>query len=244
MNVLILAAGGEPADPHAPDPYPIWLSEMEDGLVLERQVRALAFDKAARFVFCFRRADVERYHLRDIVSLMSPDCGVVEIRRDTRGAACTAMLAIGKMDLEAELVVVSATDHIDVDYKAVVAGFRKKGADAGVMTFESLHPRYSYVRVDAEGWVSEAAEKRPISRTANAGFFWFRRAGDFFEALQQMILKDAQVQDRFFISPALNELILEQKKIATFPLAANQYHPLKALSQVEAYEQAVEARRA
>jgi hypothetical protein len=154
------------------------------------------------------------------------------------------MLAIGRMDLDAELIVVSATDHIEVDYAQVIAGFRAKGADAGVMTFESLHPRYSFVRLDAEGWVSEAAEKRPISRTANAGFFWFRRAGDFFEALQQMILKDAQVHERFFISPALKELILEQKRIVTFPLAANQYHPLKALSQVEAYEQALEARRA
>ena len=243
MNILILAAG-EPVDPNAADPYPIWLSEMEDGLVLERQARALGFDRKARFVFCFRKADVERYHLKDIVEQMAPGCAVVEIRRDTRGAACTAMLAVGKMDLEGELIVASATDHIDVDYARVIAGFRSRGADAGVMTFESLHPRYSYVRVDAEGWVTEAAEKRPISRTANAGFFWFRRAGDFFEALQQMILKDAQVQDRFFISPALNELILEQKKIATFPLAANQYHPLKAISQVEAYEQALEARRA
>jgi hypothetical protein len=217
---------------------------MEDGLVLERQVRALSFDRQARFVFCFRRSDVERYHLKDIVAQMAPGCAVVEIRRETRGAACTAMLAIGKMDLAAELIVVSATDHIDVDYAAVIAGFRERGADAGVMTFESLHPRYSYVRTDAQGWVTEAAEKRPISRTANAGCFWFKRAGDFFEALQQMILKDAQVQDRFFLSPALNELILEQKRIATFPLAANQYHPLKALSQVEAYEQALEARRA
>jgi len=243
MNVLILAAG-EPVDPNAADPYPIWLSEMDDGLVLERQVKALSFDAKARFVFCFRRSDVERYHLNDIVGLMAPGCSVVEIRRDTRGAACTAMLAIGQMDLESELVVASATDHIDVDFAEVIEGFRKRGADAGVMTFESLHPRYSYVRTDADGWVTEAAEKRPISRTANAGFFWFRRAGDFFEALQQMILKDAVVQDRFFISPALNEFILEQKRIATFPLAANQYHPLKAVAQVEAYEQALEARRA
>jgi hypothetical protein len=243
MNVLILAAG-EPVAPDAADPYPIWLSEMDDGLVLERQVRALRFARDARFVFCFRRADVERYHLKDIASLMAPGCSVVEIRRETRGAACTAMLAIGRVDLEDELIVVSATDHIDVDYARVIEGFRGKGADAGVMTFESLHPRYSFVRLDTDGWVTEAAEKRPISRTANAGFFWFRRAGDFFDALQQMILKDAQVQERFFISPALNELILEQKRIATFPLAANQYHPLKALSQVEAYEQALEARRA
>ena len=159
-------------------------------------------------------------------------------------AMIAAMLAIGRIAPDDELIVASATDHIEVDYARVIEAFRGRGADAGVMTFESLHPRYSFVRTDADGWVTEAAEKRPISRTANAGFFWFRRAGDFFAALQQMILKDAQVQDRFFISPALNELILEQKKIATFALAANQYHPLKAVAQVEAYEQALEARRA
>ena len=141
-------------------------------------------------------------------------------------------------------MVASATDHIDVDYAKVIESFRARGADAGVMTFESLHPRYSYLRLDAEGWVSEAAEKRPISRTANAGFFWFRRAGDFVHALQEMILKDAQVQDRFFISPALNELILEQKRIATYPLAPQQYHPVKAASHVEAYEHLLESRRA
>ena len=187
---------------------------------------------------------MEAYHLRDIVELMAPGCSLLEIRRPTRGAACTALLAIGAMDLEAELMVASATDHIDVDYAKVIESFRARGADAGVMTFESLHPRYSYLRLDAEGWVTEAAEKRPISRTANAGFFWFRRAGDFVHALQEMILKDAQVQDRFFISPALNELILEQKRIATYPLAPQQYHPVKAASHVEAYEHLLESRRA
>jgi hypothetical protein len=240
MNIIILAAG-EPADPAAP--YPIWLSEVEDGLLLERQVRSLGIVKDAHFIFCFRRADVEHYHLRDIVAQIAPRCSVVEIRRPTSGAACTALLGLSEMDLDAELMVASATDHVDVDYARVVESFQSRGADAGVMTFESLHPRYSFVRQDSEGWVVEAAEKRPISRTANAGFYWFKRAGDFTWALQEMILKDAQVQGRFFLSPALNELILEHKKIATYPLAAHQYHPVKAASQVEAYEHQLEGRR-
>jgi hypothetical protein len=242
MNVLILAAG-EPADPAAGDPYPIWLSELDDGLVLERQVKQLKIVRKARFVFAFRREDVEAYHLGDIVEQIAPGSAVVPIRQ-TQGAACTALMTLGEMDLEAELIVASATDHIDVDYAKVIEDFRARGADAGVMTFESLHPRYSYVRTGGDGWVEEAAEKRPISRSANAGFFWFRHAGTFFRALQQMILKDAHVNERFFISPALNELILEQKKIATWPLGPNQYHPLKAVSHVEAYEQALERRTA
>ena len=43
---------------------------------MDSKVRALGFDPEARFVFCFRRAAIERYHLKDIVSLMAPDCAV------------------------------------------------------------------------------------------------------------------------------------------------------------------------
>lgn len=237
MNVLILAAGGVEAEA-----YPIWLSEMDDGLLLERQVRALSLTPDTHFVFTFRREDVQRHHLRDIVGQIAPGCSVVEVR-ETQGAACTALLALGEVIPDAELIVASATDHIDVDYRQVVESFRARGADAGVMTFESLHPRYSYVRLDSQGWVVEAAEKRPISRTANAGWFWFAKASVFFQSLQEMILKDVQVQGRFFISPALNEMILDQRKIATWPLEPQQYHPVKAASQVEAYEHALEGRR-
>ena len=37
--------------------------------------------------------------------------------------------------------------------------------DAGVITFESVHPRWSYVRLDSENRVTETAEKRPISNS-------------------------------------------------------------------------------
>jgi hypothetical protein len=238
LNVLVLAAGPPAAESN--DAYPVWLGEVGESLVLERQARQLSFSPKTHFVFAFRQQDVETYHLADIVKQIAPESALVSIKRPTQGAACTALLTINEVELENELIIVSATDQIDVDYAEAVESYRTRGADAGVMTFESLHPRYSYVRLGADGWVQEVAEKRPISRTANAGFYWFKRAADFFECAQEMILKDVQVQDRFFIAPTLNEMILKQKKIATYPLEANQYHPVKVANQVEAYEQALE----
>ncbi len=43
-----------------------------------------------------------------------------------------------------------------------------------MVTFESLHPRWSFVRRGGNGLVSEAAEKRVISRDAIAGFYYYR----------------------------------------------------------------------
>lgn len=232
MNILVLMAGEDARD----GAFPLWLGETGGDLLIERSVQAMAPLAPRRVVFAVRKSHIEAFHLDNIVSQIAPGCTVVPIRRDTAGAACTALLAIEHIDPNAELLVASATDHLDVDLATVIGSFRERGADAGVIVFNSLHPRYSYVRVDEAGWVIEAAEKNPISRHANAGFYWFARARDFFEAAQEMIAKDAQVNGVFYLCPTLNELVLRQKRVATWSIRADQYHPLKATRHAERLE--------
>jgi bifunctional N-acetylglucosamine-1-phosphate-uridyltransferase/glucosamine-1-phosphate-acetyltransferase GlmU-like protein len=238
MNILILAAG-EPIQTQS-DPYPIWLSEVDGQLMLERQINALARLDPSRIVVCVRKADNEAHHVEGILRMISQKAIVVEVNRPTAGAACTALLAIGKLALDEELVIVSATDHHDVDVVDVIAQLRSSGADGGVLTFESLHPRYSYIRRDDDGQVVEVAEKRPISREASSGFYWLRNAGDFFTALQDMILKGVQVNGRFYVAPALNELILRHKVIRPIRLPKDAYRPVKSAKQLDHYEHLAE----
>jgi bifunctional N-acetylglucosamine-1-phosphate-uridyltransferase/glucosamine-1-phosphate-acetyltransferase GlmU-like protein len=238
MNILVLAAGTGSVEGSI-EPYPIWLSEIDGQLLLERQVKQLSNLDCPRFIFAFRSKEIEAFHLREIVNQMSPGCSVIEVKRETAGAACTALLAVAHVDMNDELVVVSATDHHALQYSSVIKSFRDRHADAGLLTFDSLHPRYSYVRLSEDGWVMEVAEKRPISRSANAGFYWFARAEDCFNSIRRMIMKDAQVQGRFYISPSLNELILRKKKVDARRIEIDQYHPLKSERQFEAFEHAV-----
>lgn len=239
MNILILA-GGEPRI-EADNPYPIWLSELDGKMLIERQVRAFSLGDP-RFIFAFRKSDIEAYHVDAIVEQIAPGSAVIRIARETAGAACTALLAVGHIDPEDELVVASATDHADVDYAAILAGFREQNADAGILTFDSLHPRYSFVRTDADGMVIEAAEKRPISREANAGFYWYRRAADFIDSVKEMVLKDAQVNGVFYLSPALNQLVLKGRRIAAHRIGADQYQPLKGQRHIDFLEHRLEER--
>ncbi|KRD63443.1 glycosyltransferase family 2 protein [Ensifer sp. Root278] len=239
MNIIILAAG-ERATEDSERIYPIWLGEVDGELVVERKVRALSKLQDPQFIFAFRAADIDAYYLRDIVGQMAGSPVVVSVKNETAGAACTALLCCDAVDMDDELIIASATDQLDVDYLPLVEEFKTRGADAGVLTFPSLHPRYSYVRAGADGWVTECAEKRPISRSANAGFYWFAKASDFFESLKQMIFKDAHVQGKFYICPALNEMILKQRKVLSIPLRPEQYHPLKSADQLNVYGLATE----
>lgn len=242
MNILILAAG-ETRMPSASNPYPTWLSEIDGKVLLEHQIRALLSNDEDLVILAFRQADIRSWHVDDIARQIFPKAEILSIKGNTAGAACTALLTIGKIDLQRELIVASATDHIDIDVSETLATFRSAGADAGVVTFDSLHPRYAFFKKDADGFITEAAEKRPISRSASAGFYWYRKALDFFESIQRMVLKDAHVDGVFYISPSLNELVLAGKRIASVNISPDAYHPLKDQRQFESLEHHMEGKR-
>jgi NDP-sugar pyrophosphorylase family protein len=230
-NVLILAGGQ--SDSNADDGnYPLCLAEINGAPLIQRLVHACKATQPSRFVVAFRKSDIDSFHLDNVMEVLTPGATIVSGEKDTRGAACTALLAIGYIDNDHELLIVNGNELIDVDYQAVLASFRGRQLTAGTITFPSIHPRYSYVRLSDDDLVVEAAEKRPISGHATAGFYWFARGRDFVRAAEEMIHKDASVNGIFYICPALNELILEQARIGVYLIQPDQYHPLKTARQI------------
>ena len=115
--------------------------------------------------------------------------------------------------------------------------------DAGTVVFPSIHPRYSYARLDEDDLVIEVAEKRPISKNATVGFYWFHHGMDFVKAAKAQIQKDGSVGGNYYVSPTLNELILEGKRVGSFRVRGSDFHPLKTDVQVASYETEVERQR-
>jgi hypothetical protein len=240
VRVLILAAGSPPEDgaeePASRAGYPALLAELGGELLVERLARACADLSGARLAFVVREEEARRHHLGNVVAHVAPGAEVVRVRGDTAGAACSALLAIGQIATDEDLLVLNANEVLDIDFGAVVEGFRASGHDAGVVVFPSVHPRYSFVRLDAEGLVVEAAEKNPISRNATAGFYWYRRGGDFVRAIERMIRKEAHVDGRYYICPAFNELVLDGARIGAHRIPADRYRPVKSRRQLDIAE--------
>lgn len=234
MRALVLAGG--PPDPGA-DGYPALLAELGGVTLLERILANLALLGVRQVVFAVRESDVRRFALDAVIAQASPVALCARVPDGTAGAACTALFAMAGMPAEEELLVLNANEEIDADFAGIVAEFRGRALDAGLVAFPSLHPRYAYVRLDEEELVVEAAEKRPISRHAITGLAWWRRAGDLLAALQAMIRKDAHVGGTFYISPAFNELVLQGGRIGICRIAAAQYRPLKSARQLARYEE-------
>ncbi|OOV93600.1 glycosyltransferase family 2 protein [Pseudomonas sp. MF4836] len=235
LNIIILA-GTKAEDTRQEGDFPYYLSEADGVPLIQSLIENCAALNPDKIICLLPNADVNKYHLRNMVSQMHPSAVAFPVHETTKGAACTALLASELIDSENELVIISANEILDEPFAKVATVFRNEGRDAGVVIFKSLHPRYAFVRLNDAGEVVEATEKNPISPNAVSGMYWFKSGSMFIEAVKNMIRKDAKVNDAFYIAPALNELVLQHKKIGSYRVSPSQYRPLKSAAQLHAYE--------
>ncbi len=240
MNTLILAAGQDQVTQE--DGYPLCLAEFDSVPLIQRVADACLSLEPRKLIVAFREEDVHKYHLDNILRLLSPLTKVLKIGAPTEGASCTALLAAEDIDTEDELLIVNGNELLQADFKEIVCSFRQRGLDAGVVVFPSIHPRYSYVRLDENKQVVEASEKNPISNNATVGFYWFAKGSSFVRAAKNAIRKDARVNGRFYICPTFNELVLEHLRIGVYEIESHAYKPLKSGRQIEQFDSTHEKR--
>ena len=183
------------------------------------------------------QADSETYHLDSILRLLTDSkCDILKLSGQTKGAACSALMAIELINNETPLIIANGDQVIEAPLAEIEKKFQTEELDAAVVTFESIHPKWSYIRADKSYRVIEAAEKRPLSKNAIAGFYYFRNGRDFVSAAMQSIAKDAHVNDIFYIAPVLNELVLAGKKIGYHAIDASTYHSFYSPAKIVEYE--------
>ena len=234
-EILILAAGHAEPDSRDGD-YPLCLADFNGVSLLEKIIDSTNHLSDCRYTFAVKKSDVSQNHINEVINLLLPRARVVQIEETTKGSACTALMAACQLPASHELLIVSANEWLDTSYQDLLVQCRKKSLDGAVFIFPSIHPRYSFVRLNDEGFVVEAAQRHPISRHATTGSFWFLRCEDFVRAATAMLRKDVRVDGNFFIAPALNEMILWQRRIGALPINPECYHPLKSDRQVHQFE--------
>ncbi|OGS97066.1 MAG: hypothetical protein A3H31_08360 [Gallionellales bacterium RIFCSPLOWO2_02_FULL_57_47] len=202
----------------------------------------LVFERAQikgekRFIFIVNAADCQKYHLDNVLRLITNDCGVViQLEKETAGAACSALMAIDHIDNN-DALMISNGDHIfNYDLNRVISGFESRSVDAGSVCFDSVHPKWSFVRLDENNKIIETAEKRPLSRNAIAGLYYFKHGSDFVRAAKKTIEKDASVNGRFYVAPTLNELVLEGKNLEIHSIPSSTYHNFYSPHKLKEYE--------
>jgi len=214
MKILIPMAGRGKRFEDAGYSFPKPLIDINGKTMIEVIVENLNF--SAEHIFLCRNEHYEKYSLKELLELIYQNCKTIKVNEITEGAACTALLAKELINNNEELIIANSDQFVEWDSYNFISNVHSKNADGGILTFEAYDKKWSFVKVDDMGFVTEVAEKKVISKNATVGVYYWKHGSSYVSSAEKMIKKNIRVNNEFYVCPVYNEFILEKKKVKIY----------------------------
>lgn len=214
MNVLIPMAGAGTRFEQAGYTFPKPLIDVNGKPMIQLVVENINID--AKHIFICQKSHYEKYNLQHVLQLIRPGCEIIQIDGITEGAACTTLLAKDLINNCEPLLIANSDQYVEWDSNEFLYSCNTNHIDGGILTFDNIHPKWSYAKVDDDGFVIEVAEKKPISRHATVGIYFWKHGSDYVKYAEQMIKKDIRVKNEFYVCPVFNEAIADGKRFKIY----------------------------
>jgi len=211
MNILVPMAGGGSRFASAGYTFPKPLVEINGKPMIQTVVENLNIE--ANYIFIVQKEHYEKYNLQYLLKLIKANCKIIQVDGITEGAACTTLLAKEFINNDEPLITANSDQFVEWNSNECLYAFNADGIDGGILTFEATHPKWSFAKIGEDGFVSEVAEKKPISNNATVGIYFWKRGCDYVKYCEQMIEKDIRINGEFYVCPVFNEAINDGKKI-------------------------------
>lgn len=215
-KILIPMAGAGSRFAQAGYTFPKPLIEVNGKPMIQVVVENLNID--AEFIYIVRKEHYDKYNLKYLLNLLTPNCKIVQINYLTEGAACTTLLAKEFINNDNHLLIANSDQFLEWDSNRFYYSVEDSGVDGGILTFYNTHPKWSYVKLDENGYVTDVAEKKPISTDATVGIYYWNKGSEYVKYAEQMISKNIRVNNEFYVAPIYNEAFLDNKRVKIYPI--------------------------
>jgi dTDP-glucose pyrophosphorylase len=232
VNILIPMAGRGSRFVQKGFAQPKPLIPTHGATMVEWAMRSFDFlDKLTSYqlIFIILKEHDETYNLsQELRKKFGAETAVVALDQVTRGQAETCLAAKPYINNSSQLFIYNCDTYSTSKIWEMI---EKEHPDGIIPSFHATDPRYSYSKLDAQGFVEETAEKKPISELASTGMYYFKRGSDFVTAAENMIAAGGLQNGEFYVIPCYNELIKSGKKIRT--IMVDQYWVLGTPEELE-----------
>ena len=211
MNVLIPMAGAGKRFVDAGYIFPKPLIEIRNKPMIQWVIESLNIN--ANYIFIIQKEHQKKYNIKSVLNILKPNCKIIELDGITEGAACTTLLAKKYINNSDPLIIANSDQYINWNSSEALYDFNSKNLDGAILTFKAIHPKWSYAKCDENGFVSEVAEKKVISKNATVGVYYWKHGSDYVASAENMIKKNIRVNNEFYVCPVYNEFLKKNKKI-------------------------------
>lgn len=177
MNILIPMAGAGSRFEVAGYTFPKPLIDVNGKPMIQLVVNNINI--TGNYIFIVQKSHRQKYNLDSFLNLIAPNCKIIEIDHVTQGAACTTLLAKELINNNEPLFIANSDQFVEWSSSVFLEDMNKTNADAGIVTFEAIHPKWSFAKIDENEIVTEVAEKNPISNNATVGYYYWKHGSDY-----------------------------------------------------------------
>ena len=211
LNVVVAMAGLGSRFSEKGYTFPKPMIDVSGKPMIQVVVENLNID--ANYIFLVQKEHIEKYNIEHMLNLIKPGCKVIPVDGLTQGSPCTVLLAKDHINNDDPLFLANCDQFMEWNSNEALYAFTNDDIDGGLLVFNAVSPKWSFCKLDENGFVSEVAEKNPISDIANTGCYYWKRGCDFVKYSEQMIEKDIRFRNEFYTAPVYNEAIQDGRKI-------------------------------
>ncbi|MBF6033281.1 glycosyltransferase family 2 protein [Pseudomonas sp. P155] len=220
LNIVIPMAGkgSRFANAGFTDPKP--LIQIHGMPMIQLVIANLRPNREHRFIFICQREHYSLYKLDEMLPTWAPNHEVILLDGITEGAACTVLTAKHLINSDDALMIANSDQFIDTSIDDYLNDIETRSLDGLIMTMKANDPKWSFAATDANQHVTNVVEKEPISDDATVGIYNFSRGRDFVSAAENMIAADERVNGEFYVAPAYNRMIKEEKVVGIYSVGS------------------------
>lgn len=163
------------------------------------------------------------------------NCRILSINKLTEGAACTILLSTWDINNDDPLLLANSDQIVEADLNLYIKDSDARNLDGSILTFYADHPKWSYAKVDENGYLVELREKQVISKHATVGLYYYRRGRDFVNSAIEMIANKDRVNNEFYTAPAYNYSLGAGLKIGIYEIKESEMFGLGTPEDLDVY---------
>jgi len=215
LNIVIPMAGAGSRFEKAGYTFPKPLIEVKGKPMIQLVVENINIE--ANYIYIVQKSHYEKYQLNYLLNMITPNCKIICIDGITEGAACTVLCSKEFINNDKPLLIANSDQWIKWNSSEFMYQVQETKVDGCILTFESMHPKWSYV-VKKNDFVESVHEKQVVSSEATVGIYYYKKGSEYVSYAEQMINNNKRVNNEFYVCPIYNEFIADGKKITTYPV--------------------------
>ena len=163
------------------------------------------------FVTVVLEEHCKTFHLDKMIKMVVPDSIILQTHPHKRGAALTCLKAFEDPETgeilrkDIPLIVANSDQLLTWDISHFLYCMESESVLCGIVTFDNVHPMWSYVEKEDNDNIKKIHEKIPVSNIAIAGVYYWKHPSQFFESCTKAL--DTITHREVYTSDVLNVFI-------------------------------------